>query len=800
MQKVLKAGAYLLLIVFIFMVVGFGWLRSSLPKLDGSVSLDGISAEVSIVRDDHGVPHITATSKNDLMFGLGYVHAQDRLWQMEMNRRIGTGRLAEAVGVSGLGVDRLFRTLNFAGKAQEAYKNLPKSGQDALLSYADGVNAYLANHKGALPSEYILTGITPEPWQPMHSMVWLKMMSYDLGGNMRHELARAELMQKFTPEQVAELYPTYPGDPAEIPLPDFKSLLAGLPIKELAELSPEKPAGYGSNNWVISGENTASGSPILANDPHLTLRTPSIWYLAHLRLERPDGKVFNQVGTTLPSVPMVVLGRNDTIAWGFTNTAPDVQDLFIERVMGDDGNQYQTPDGIAYFIFRNEIIKVKDSDDVILKVRETRHGPVVSDIYKSLKPDLKEEYVLALQWTALLDRDTNILTGLDLIEVTDFEGFVKAAGNFVSPEQNMVFADISGNIGYYAPGVVPIRRADNLINGRLPSPGWDALYDWQGTIPLDELPKRFNPEGGIIATANEKIVDADYPHYITRDWSLPYRGNRIRALLGAKKDHDLASIAEVQYDTVSDMARELLPLMLDASMGMPDDIRSAMNAWNGDMAIDSAEALIFANWWRHLNREVTADELGDMLPRHTKQRPSFIKNVLTDLDGQSRWCDDITTTQREGCSVPVDKAFDLTLTELTSAYGSSWENWRWGDQHILTQDHTPFGQVPSLSPYFSLSEEQGGGSYTINVAGNRYSTGKEHSSGFGPSYRGLFDLSNLENSLYLQPTGQSGNIFSDHYGDMFPRWRNGDYFKIEGDKAVPTNAAHTLTLTPRVHE
>lgn len=314
-------GFFILVGTSIFML--FGWLQTSLPQTEGEIKIAGLKSSVTISRDQNGVPHIRGKSIEDIAMGLGFAHAQDRLWQMEVNRRLGAGRMAEVFGKSVLSIDKFFRTLGFKNKAELAYQALPDASKSILIAYAEGVNAYLATRRGALPIEFIATGISPDPWHPIHTMTWFKMMSYDLGGNMRHELARADLMQQISPEQVGELYPVYPGEAKEAPLPDFRALLKGLPIKQLAALSPINPAGYGSNNWVVSGERTKSGKPILANDPHLTLNTPSIWYMAHLQLVKDDGSTRNVVGTSFAGAPMIVLGRNDNMAWGFTNTAPD---------------------------------------------------------------------------------------------------------------------------------------------------------------------------------------------------------------------------------------------------------------------------------------------------------------------------------------------------------------------------------------------------------------------------------------------------------------------------------------------
>lgn len=802
--------SFVTLVLFAFVAIGYGWLTSSVPQLEGTIEVNGPGATVTIARDEHGVPHIDAASENDLAFGLGFAHAQDRLWQMEMNRRIGSGRVSEVLGEAGLGLDRFFRTLGFTHRARSALAALPDETVIALNSYADGVNAFLDSHRGALPPEFVLTGVTPEPWTPIDSLVWQKMMWLDLSGNARHEVARARLLQKLSPQQVASLYPEYPGEePRE--MPSLASLYEKSPLLATAiALGPAKPEGYGSNNWVVSGNKTQSGKPLLANDPHLGLTTPSIWYLTRLH-NRTDNS--NIVGVSFPGAPGIVLGRNDHISWGFTNTAPDTMDLFVEKTVDQDS--YLAPDGPTPFLVREEIIKVRGGDDVVLAVRETRHGPVVSDIYEGSEEFTGDDHVIALQWTALMPEDTGVVALQKLGKAKNFEEF-KAAGRYYrGPQQNMIYADTDGNIGYYAPALVPVRRPDNEIGGLLPSPGWDSKYDWQGFIPYDELPTRFNPPSDVIATANEKIVDGNYPHFITHDWSLPYRGNRIRSVLGETNGHTLGTFASLHADTVSDMARDILPWMVAALDDSP--IKSALASWDGNMATDAAEPLIFYTWVRHYQELLMADELGELYGSFRRQRPRLIKSSLfwsantepnawntgyfalppiAATDALS-WCDDLTTEgEQESCAVLAQQAMATSLTELKSAFGENWQSWQWGQSHLLHQSHRPMSQIPGLKDLFELSAPVPGGRFTVNVAGVSTNPRTLNHSTFGPSYRGIFDMSDLDASLFVQPTGQSGNPFSDHYGDLFEDWLNVRYFEIPTKSVLPENATAVLVLEP----
>ncbi|MFC3050778.1 penicillin acylase family protein [Kordiimonas pumila] len=805
----------LMVVGFLFVagLLGFGWLKSSLPKTNGTVIVAGISGEITIARDEHGVPHISAETDNDLYFAAGYVHAQDRLWQMMMNRRIGRGRLSELAGSSTLSVDKFFRTLGFKAKAEKAYDNLPSDLKQSLHAYADGVNAYIKDNKSALPPEFILTGTEPELWHPVDSLIWHKMMWLDLSGNMRQEIARARLLTKLPPEKVMSIYATYPGD-TETALPDLTEIYKSSPIEETAfALGKPKPEGYGSNNWLVDGTRTQSGKPLLANDPHLGLTTPSIWYLMRLYNTTTHKNI---VGVSFPGTPVIVLGRNDAIAWGFTNTAPDSQDLFIEK-LAEGGDKYHTPNGLSSFDSHEETIIVKDAEPVTIQVRTTRHGPVVSDIHPETAEFVDNGYVIALQWTALQDKDTAIGAMIAIGKAQNFEQFKEAGKLYFGPEQNMIYADIEGNVGYYAPALVPIRHPDNKIAGRIPSPGWDALYDWQGYIPYEDLPTRYNPKGGIIATANEKIVGQDYPYFITRDWSLPYRGNRIRHLLESTEKHTVASFSHIQNDITSDMARDILPLLLTA-LDQESPAFTILKNWDGRMNKDSPEPLIFQLWLSYYQHMLMADELGELYDSFTYINPRLIKSSLYwSLSEEKRpaentyfnlpvidkltalsWCNNKETPdRREICTKYARSAMSSAIADLSDKYGPQLSTWKWGTEHILHQEHRPFSNIDMLKPYFEISAAVSGGTYTVNVAGVSTKNGARNTSTFGPSYRGIFDLSDLDRSRYIQPTGQSGNPLSRHYKDMFKKWAKTESFEIPTNTPIPAGSTEVLQLIPK---
>ena len=798
----LRGLLYLLAGVALTASVAFQYLRSSLPQISGTRQLAGaaahaLAAPVEVVRDRHDIPHIYAASLLDANFALGYAHAQDRLWQMEMNRHIGAGRLSELFGPATLDTDRFLRTLGIRRTAAATLDKLDHETRTLFESYAAGVNAFLANNDKPLPPEFILLGHRPEPWSPVDSLAWLKMMAWDLNSSWRDELLRMQLAKRLSTQQIQEFLPPYPGD-APVPLPDLGALYSSLAdaATRIAAAAPQQAQeGIGSNNWVVSGSRSRSGKPLLANDPHLGLTAPAVWYFAHL--DTPEGRL---IGATLPGVPMVVLGRNERIAWGFTNTAPDVQDLYIERLDPSDAALYDTPDGKQRFITRQEIIKVKGQPDVKLAVRISRHGPIISDAFAAAAKLMPKGYALAFAWTALRDDDLTAQALTRIGRASDWKSFLNVARDFHSPQQNVVYADVDGNIGYIAPGRVPLRRADNDLHGMAPAPGCEAKYDWQGFIPFEELPRQFNPPSGVIATANEKITPPGYRYWITSKWEPPFRARRIAELLGARQRHDLASFAAMQADVRSLYVREVLPLLLAAPLDS-DTARQAaalLRNWDGEMRRKRAEPLIVTAWLRELTRLVYADELGDLFATNWSERPIFMLNVLRDQDGQSRWCDDVRTPQRETCAQMIARALDLAVADLSRRYGADMTRWRWGDAHIAVSEHRPLSQQAWLAPLFELRQPVPGDTWTIDV-GRTMPANQAHpySTDLAPSLRGIYDLAAPDDSVFMQSSGQSGNLFSSQYGNFNADWARVGYVSMSMRRAdIQQRQRGTLRLLP----
>lgn len=813
----LKRLTWLVLTLAVLLLVGalgaYVWYRqASQPQTAGTLKLPGLRESVSIVRDRHAVPHIKAANAQDAYFALGFVHAQDRLWQLQMSKRIASGRLAEVLGPSALDTDRFLRTLGVRRNAEAILAQSSAETRAMLQAYADGVNAYLDGRKGPLPPEFLILRTRPERWEPADTLAWQTMMAWDLGGNWTQETLRMRLAQVLPVTRINELLAAYPGE-RPLRTMDYGNLYRHLaPLATaMARVEQQAPAGYvegmGSNNWVVSGAHTRSGKPLLANDPHLGLQAPALWYFAQMQAPGLD-----VTGATLPGMPAVVLGHNQRIAWGFTNTAPDVQDLYIERVQPGSTQRYQTPDGWAEFVTRTETIHVKGAPDVTLNVRETRHGPVISDAAEPVATaaaPLGAQYVVAFQWTALRADDRTVQAGLALNRATDWASFLAALRDFHSPQQNIVYADVDGNIGFIAPGRVPLRRADNDLKGLAPAPGWDARYDWTGFIPFEQLPRSFNPPEGVIATANQKIVEDDYPYFLTSEWTVPYRYQRIRTLIDATERHTMDSFGAIQKDTLSLAVRDALPLLLASPLAsdpaLPERERAliaSLRKWDGDMQPRLSEPLVATAWLRELSRVLFEDKVGDTLfnrlwEQRNVQQPML--NVLRNPRGQGAfWCDDSTTPAPESCDDAVAKAWRLAIADLDRRYGDKPERWRWGQAHAARSEHKPFGKQPYLAGLFNVKVPSGGDTYTVNVGRhNLRDEAAPFESVHAASLRAIYDLSDLAESRFMDSTGQSGNVMSTHYRDWTDKWAAVQYITMAPGRRAPGNEAFdTLVLQP----
>ena len=838
---------------------GYLWLRTSVPEVDGELSLSGLSAPVEVVRDRHGIPHILAQSEEDALFALGFVHAQDRLWQMEMNRRVGAGRLAEVLGPAALDTDRLLRTLGLYRRAEGTLAHLAPESRHRIAAYLRGVNAWLEARDGPLPPEFLILGFEPAPWRAADSLVWPKVMALDLSREWTRDLMRLRMSAFLPPDRILDFYPPYRDDkpwgvvppevsearPGEIP-PDSgaadeaqeaaeteegraahaashcdpgtwsasgkreESMSAAPAAASDAKVPEDRrqsttspllavaapPNGHsGSNSWIVDGTRSTSGRPILANDPHLGLSAPSAWYFIHLSWPGHD-----LVGATFPGLPIVVIGHNGHAAWGMTNTGPDVQDLFIEKIDPTDPGRYLTPTGPRAFEVRQETIKVKGSQDVALRVRETRHGPVLDDGWEPARGALEEGQVLALAWTALREDDLTAQAGFALPGAKNWERFVAAFRNFHSPQQTVTYADVDGNIGLLSPARLPIRTGGAPRDGMMPRPGWDARYDWQGFVPYEELPLVYNPPGGTIVSANHPVVGADYPHHITCEWAAGYRAERIMERLAARPRHDVESFRALQQDAVSNFARALLPRLRRVALGpeageLALRARDLLGAWDGDMDPARPEPLVFNAWVWEFARLIADDELRSLRRDAWGRKGNFIHRVL---DEREIWCDDQATAREESCDEMLARALVRAVNRIAERQSDDPAAWRWGREHVALGEHLPFGETP-LARLFNLRGPAPGSIYTVNAFS--FSTRDAEStfaSDHGPSLRVIYDLSDLDRSLFIHSTGQSGNVLSPLYRSFEASWREGDYITIPTRReAFEEGALGRLRLVPR---
>jgi penicillin amidase len=838
--------AALLLLLIVTGGAGYLYLRQSLPQTSGTATVAGIAGPVDIVRDADAIPHIFAATKLDALFGLGYVHAQDRLWQMEFQRRIGHGRLSEIFGDATVSQDRFLRTVGFGRAARSAWDHLPDDARQQIDAYCNGVNAFINTHRGRLlPPEFTLLRFEPEPFTGPDVLVWVKMMAWDLSANYTLELMRHDIAAKVGAERMADLLPPYPVNGLSIvgglSASDSGASTIGVapnrphttqPMARLAAASPEHSGpgsvtgrlwssdlfatlsagnpfvrdlllggtfeALGSNNWVVDGTLTATGKPLLANDPHLGTHIPSLWYLAHV-----SAGDFDVIGATLPGAPAVAIGRNRFIAWGETNVAADVEDLFLERIDAS-GKTAEFRGAQEPIRVISETITVKGAAPIHLEVRVTRHGPLVSDALNAISAAAKTDpkpltyEPLAFRWTALDEDDATVVAFLKLNEAKNWNDFTTALRQFVVPAQNFVYADVDGHIGYYAPGRIPVRASGD---GSRPAAGWTGDSEWTGWVPFEELPHTFDPVEHYIVTANNRPMPADYPHLIALEYPEPYRARRITELLTQKKHATASDFAEMQADTFSLHAQALLPLLLHHVVANDARTRQAVNIlgqWNFDASGESAASAIFQAWFLHLAPAIVGDELGPQVMPSYEGRFSYLTRFVTNIlsAGSSPWCDNVNTPQKETCDQTVTKALDDGLEDLQARMGRDLTRWRWDTVHHAVFPHQGLDSVGFLRPLLSRSVPNGGDWSTVDVG--PVATASPYDQISVPGYRQVVDLSPANDSRFLDAVGEGGHFLSPHYDDFLGDWKAVRHKKMRMTRADAENGAlGTIRLQPR---
>ena len=857
--------ALLVVIVLALIVTGLlVWITGrSMPQVAGTVRLSGLHAPVQVMRDANGIAQIVADDPHDLFMAQGYVHAQERFWQMEAWRHIGAGRLAELFGPTAVDRDRFIRTL---GWRQAGQRDLDASSPDtraALQAYADGVNDWVGQHRGALGLPFVLESLTfgkgggiggydPEPWTPLDSTTWSKVQAWNLGGNLDREIFRLGVDAKLGDRRLTDaLFPPYPTNgPVEIPASasglggtataapsgsagatdaqprrvDAWRRLGAIASGLLAGMGMDGSAGtglddgIGSNNWVVGPSNSATGHALLANDPHLGLDMPSVWYMNGLHCRTVTRACpYDVVGVSFPGVPTVILGHNARIAWGATNMGPDVQDLFEEKVDPTDPSHYMFRGASMPFTIRHETIHVAGGADVQIDVRSTGHGPVISDVDDDLKAT-GEAY--SLRWTAIAEPDQLVDTFFAIDRAASWNDFRSALSVYGAPSQNFVYADVDGHIGLQIPGRIPIRQ-DPLDRGDRPVPGWDGRHEWLGYVRYEDLPRSFDPPSGRIVTANAAPVDGTFPIYLGRDWDPGYRAQRITELLDAA-----ATAGGVTRDTMRSIQTDTkvgrAPLVIDRldgaapASGDGRTVLQRIRDWDGSCPIESQGCAAYMTFEYRLLRGLFDDDLGNDLAREYTGSPPSWQTLIAFLgDPSSTWWDDRSTAERQETMLDVvDAALDSAGSALRAELGDP-GGWSWGRLHTITFQEATLGQGGLGPVNWYLNR----GSYPIaGAAGAVDNTYYRFEAAYldpddpayrpgglrdvfdvtnGPSYRLAIDMGDLDGAGIVTTTGQSGNPFDRHYGDLINSWLAGRLIPLPfSSAALNATATSTLSLTP----
>ena len=811
----------------------------SFPQVDGTIQLTGLDGPVDIYRDQMGIANIYASTPHDLFFAQGYVHAQERFWQMDFYRHVGQGRTSEMFGKSSLENDMFLTTLGWRRVAAQEYEAFTPDSKAILEAYADGVNAYLQDHDGeAVSLEYaILKLLSPdyhiEPWGPLDTLSWTKALAWDLRANMGEEIERAVLLKTLTSEQVAELFPPYPADhPVIVNQLGGTALRASTPASYLnipddtlaavehnvsllnGTLGPLSD-GVGSNSWAVSGDLSVTGKPLLSNDPHLGIAMPSIWYQVGMHCRpKTEACPLELAGFSLAGAPGIVLGHNDRIAWGFTFAYGDVMDLFIEKVNPENPNQYEVDGQWVDFETRHETIQVTGSDPVEITVRSTRHGPVISETYGPLKDqgdprdkefvpfkdragvDLPEQYVIALNWAALQTGNPfEAIFGFN--NAQNWDEFRAAASLFHTPGHNLLYADVDGNIAYQTSGDLPIRKNGD---GTLPVPGWNSEYEWTGFIPFNELPYTINPAEGYIASVNNRIVGDGYNHFMTADWDYGFRAQRAVDLIKANPGKfDIAYFQKMQSDNYDANAALIVPILMNVKLDDPhlEETRSILAGWDYQADADSAPAALYQVFWKNLLAQTFDDDLPE---RYWPSGGDRWFEVMRDIDTTSAWWDDKSTGDVVETRDDIfASAFAAAVSEVEKTLGKDSTQWKWGDLHGSIFRNGSLGEsgVGLIEDLFNRGPfPTGGGASILNATSWNAAEGYEVTN--VPSMRAIYDMSNLDNSVTVHTTGQSGHAYHPQYIDMAPLWANLEYYRMWWNEGSVTDNAQThLILNPK---
>jgi penicillin G amidase len=787
----------------------------SLPDYSGTYEVAGIAAPVEIVRDNADVPHIFGQSDEDVFFALGYTHAQDRLWQMTMLRRTVQGRLSELFGARTVKIDSLLRRFDLYNLAVSSVSAQDARTLEMLEAYSAGVNAWIdevnsgARGRGA-PEMWIFNQAIA-PWQPADSVAILKLMALQLSGHLEAEVLRARTSLLLAPERVADILPDAPGE-GTAALPRYADLVPDVPLYTADSHMPfdphspvqPLPLAGASNAWAAGIGRSATGSTLLANDPHLGLTAPSIWYLA--RLELSTGGV---IGGTIPGLPLILTGRSADLGWGLTSSYLDDQDVYIEEVNPQNADEYRTPDGWAPFRTRDSIISVAGAPAVTIRLQWTDNGPVLPPDQYDLGAIRPAGHVASVAWTALSEKDTSISAAMAIMRAHNVDQAIAAARDYIAPSQNLMLAD-RNRVALKTIGAFPRRSLGHQSQGRLPTYGYLAQNRWIGVLPYATNPEFIDPEGGILGNTNNKVIDRPFPDHMSFEWGDTQRINRWRLLMQSREVHTRESFIETQLDTVSFTARSLLPL-IGADLWFTGEAGPAgsheaerltalqlLADWNGEMNEHLPEPLIYAAWLRALQKRLISDELGPLAEDYSHVEPLFIERVYRNTEGASVWCDVAQSARVETCSEMAEAALDDALVWIKESYGQDLQSLRWGHAHEATHDHPTLGEVPVLNWFVNIRQSTSGGDNTLL----RGRTSGEDPSPFqnvhAAGYRGVYDFADPDSSVFIISTGQSGHPLSRHYDDLGELWRRGEYIPMSLDPALARAASvGVMQLIPR---
>ena len=808
----LRIAIALISLIVIGAVIAYFLAARSLPDYNADLELPGALGSIEIVRDTANVPHIFAQHDDDIFYGLGYAHAQDRLWQMSMMRRTAQGRLSEIFGSETQHIDTYMRHLDLYTTAVQSVSVQSPETLAALRAYARGVNARIyeintyARGRGA--PEMFFFNVPFSTWQPADSLVMLKLMSVTLSGHMTSEIRRAKVSLNLPdPDRIIDILPDHPTD-ATIALPAYASFWTE-PAFQTAKLTenPRHPltpwpsiehAGA-SNAFAVAPARSAAGGTILANDPHLELSAPVIWYLA--RMELSAGGV---IGATIPGIPLILSGRNRHLAWGMTSSYLDDQDILMEELNPINPNEYRTASGWKRFRTRHSIINVADGSPKTVSLRWSDNGPILPADMFDLSSVTPDGFVPALSFTALSPKDTTMSATFQMIQARNVSEAIDALEGYIAPSQNVTFID-RDTIGFKVIGAFPRRSSQHQTQGRMPALGWVRDNQWDGRLPYKDNPELINPDTGIVGNTNNKTTDAAFPNHVSFEWGDSQRINRLKRLMEVRKVHTRESLIEAQLDTVSFTAQSLLPLIgkelwfteASGERGTLAWQRSTaltlLADWNGEMNEHLPEPLIYAAWLRAIQTRLIRDELGPIAQDFTHVEPLFIERVYRDIDGASVWCDVIQSAPVETCEQIASRALDDALIWLSDNFNRDPNALRWGDAHQATHDHAVLGKVPVLHYFTNIRQSTSGGDNTLMRGRTRGGDVNPFQNVHAAGYRSVVDFADPDSSVFITSTGQSGHFLSRHYDDLGQLWRFGEYVPMSLDPRLARAASTGVT-------